>query len=481
MDSPLPPSHPLPTRVRVARAIGGAFVLLLVVEGLLRLLPPPPFVPPAPLRGRAVHFTDAPLVRADYATRTPPFAHRKPPGATRVVCCGSSSTYGLGLPPQGAWPWRMDILAAGPEVIDLARVGATSSDQVEVVRAALPLAPDCVVLMEGNNEFLPVMATAAAGRPLDARAERLVVAACRYSRIAGWLRLGLARAPAPPAAELPHLRHLSEVQVTDDEIALARDVYRENLREIARLCRGSGVPLVICTVPVNAGWPPALEADRHPLRTRPDFNAAARAVANESGARLCELDGFESALFLDACHLNDAGARVAAARVRTTLIEAGLVGAGGDRSDAPPRGWIDLAHFGDVPSFLAAHGRALPVALSLSVRGAYARHSSVSFALADALPPLDAARTRDLTTLALYGHILMTAHQYPRAANLYARAAAIDGQARVDLGWARCLAGDGTGACDAWAGGRVDSVTGRAIRTLDDAGPGARPAVEDPR
>lgn len=477
----------LPVRARIARALAAALALLLVVEGGLRLTPPPPFVPPAPLRGRAVQFAEEPLVRADYEMRTPPFPRRKASGATRVVCCGSSSTYGLGLPPQGAWPWRLDCLAAGPEVVNLARVGATSSDQVEIVRAALALEPDCVVVMEGNNEFLPIMAATAEGRPLDARAERLLVAVCRVSRIAGWLRAGLVRGPASPSANAPAAlardgqapdapapHDLASVQVTDDEIALARVVYQENLREIARLCQEAGVPLVICTVPVNTAWPPALETDRHPLRTRPDFNAVARAVAEESGARLCDVDGFASQLFLDACHLNDVGSRRAAAQVLATIHAAGLAsGSALDRSDGDLSGWIDLAQFGDVPSFLAARAQALPAPLVEAVRSAYARHSSVSFALADALPPLDIAHTRDLPTLALYGHLLMTAHRYPRAAVVYARAAAIDARASTDLGWARCFAGDEKGACAAWRRTAVDRVTDRAQHTLAGAG-GAR-------
>lgn len=489
-DPVAPP--PRLARARVLRALATAVVLLLLGEGLLRLLPPPPFVPPAPLRGHAVHFTEHPLVTADYQTRTPPFLRRKAPGATRILCCGSSSTYGLGLPPQGAWPWRLNALAADTEVVNLARVGATSSDQVEIVRAALALAPDGVVLMEGNNEFLPVMAATAEGRPLDARAERFVVAVCRVSRLAGWLRALLARGPAPPRAHpdgpatlasagegTAAPQGLASVQVTDDEIALARDVYKENLREIAHLCRDARVPLVMCTVPVNTTWPPTLETDRHPLRTRLDFNAVARGVAAESGVRLCELEGFEGRHFLDACHMNDAGARRAAAQVLTALTVAGLArGSDEGRSGAAHSCWIDLEHFGDVPSFLDAHQDALPAPLVEAARGAYARHSSVSFALADALPPIDAARTSDLTTLALYGHIFVTAHQYARATALYTRAATFDVRAAVDLGWARCFAGDAKGAREAWTRTVTDGVTERTRHTLESAPQAARQAGE---
>ena len=472
MTNRIVPGKPARHLPRIAaRALLVALTVLGLAEIVLYLLPPPPFLPPAPLRGRPVRFSGERLVTVDYEMRTPPLPRAKARGGCRVLCCGSSSTYGLGLPPQGAWPWRLDLRAGGAlEAVNLARVGATSSDQVEIVQAALALEPDAVVLMEGNNEFLPVMAATAVGQPIDARAERALLALCRASRVVSWLRVLLTRPASPVPLDAPAPSGLDSVQVTDDEIALVRDVYRENLRKVARLCRAAGVPLVICTVPVNLRLPPAIETDRHPLRTRPDFNAVARDVAAESGTHLCALDGFESTLFLDACHLNDSGSRRAAAGVWAALSAAGLGGRGGaSAADEAPSVWVDMAHFGDVPSFLRDHRAALPATLADEVGRAYARHSSVSFSLADALPPIDLSGTRDLTTLALYGHIFTTAHRYARAAEVYTRASAVGADTRRDLGWARFFAGDLEGARGAWAHASLDGVSLRARGVLEAA------------
>lgn len=375
------------------------------------------------------------------------------------------------------------MLGGRGEVVNLARVGACSADQVEIVRAALLLRPSVIVVMEGNNELLAIMAARASGTPLEARVERWVLEASTRSRLCGWVRALVASPASPPPVDAPAPLGLAQVEVTDDELALARETFRGNLHEMARLCSAAGVGLMLCTVPVNRVLPCPLERDRHPVRASDALNEVVKGVGREDGTLLCDLGGFDASLFLDACHFNDAGARHAAEEVASALRRSGHAPATDPgRADGPATGepriggkrsaWIDLGHFGDLLTYLDTQGRALPPELVTHLRAAYQRHTSVSFALADALEPIDPAHTDDLAVLALYGHILTTAHRYSLAGACYARARSIDPAASVDLGWARWFANDAAGALEAWQQGGLDDVTQQACRVLD---PMARP------
>jgi hypothetical protein len=92
--------------------------------------------------------------------RGPEIARNKPAGVRRVTCIGASTTYGLDLSPEQAYPAQLGQLLNAEhgrwEVINAGVPGWISTEiLINLQLRVLPLEPDVVVILEGRNEILP--------------------------------------------------------------------------------------------------------------------------------------------------------------------------------------------------------------------------------------------------------------------------------------------------------------------------------------
>ncbi len=183
--------------------------------------------------------------------RGPDVLPARRPGTLRVVCTGDSSTFGLGVPEDRAWPFVLKRLldaAVGDlvevEVIDSGVPGYTSTqNRVQVERDLLALQPDVVVWMPmGHNDNVRVE-----GRDDGEALEYRRSLAFRLSRLALPRALGLNADVATPAdadsrgpagADQEHMRP-----------RVPLPAFEQNLRAVAIACANAEVPLLLVVPP----------------------------------------------------------------------------------------------------------------------------------------------------------------------------------------------------------------------------------------
>jgi hypothetical protein len=88
--------------------------------------------------------------------RGPHFPRRKPPGELRIVMAGDSFTYGDGVHDWQTIPTYLERALRGHcsqvRVINAGLPGAAILDELEMIRRALPLEPDVIVLLFTEND-----------------------------------------------------------------------------------------------------------------------------------------------------------------------------------------------------------------------------------------------------------------------------------------------------------------------------------------
>ncbi|OGO13172.1 MAG: hypothetical protein A2Z66_13160 [Chloroflexi bacterium RBG_13_66_10] len=112
-------------------------------------------------------FAIFPGARKDYEVRTnalgfraPEFQARKAPGVFRILCLGDSSTFGMNVEAEDAYPQILNRLLKGShpgrfEVLNLGVPGYTSRQGLELIRQeALRFEPDLVIFAYGTNDRL---------------------------------------------------------------------------------------------------------------------------------------------------------------------------------------------------------------------------------------------------------------------------------------------------------------------------------------
>ena len=201
------------------------------------------------------------------------FLARKPANGFRFFTIGGSSAYGF--------PWGAD--AAFTHVLGAALAGTYRDRKIEAVNAAamsygsvrlrilareiLDYAPDALVMFEAHNEFVERRMRRELERGPQLRwiqavlfRSRLYSAMTRlYERIRPRARPGEKDAEPRSAGELLGVDVIRDTgsTVDDRDRQDALRALEENLRAIAEMARGKGVPLVLCTVPCNlSGWSP---------------------------------------------------------------------------------------------------------------------------------------------------------------------------------------------------------------------------------
>lgn len=178
----------------------------------------------------------------------------------RVVVLGESAAYGYPDPAFGLARMLEVLLENGSggrkvEVINAALSGVSTPVLREVLRDSLKLRPDVVLLYLGNNEFIGPFgagnpAVAALPSPLLVRAQ---VLASRL-RLTQWVR---SHAPSTLAAAEVSPMACQLMQPGAPAVLETHVRFEANLNAMLDDAKAAGVPVVLCTVPVNTrDWAP---------------------------------------------------------------------------------------------------------------------------------------------------------------------------------------------------------------------------------
>jgi len=279
-----------------------ALLALLLVEGALqgarvagllgdlRLSPLPAARPLRVVCGQGSHLRLCPDREGKYDRVRPVTFTPTPAGRRRVITIGESFVHGLSLPMASAWPSRLGHhMGDGVEVLNFGRCGSHAGILQPVLRAALKLKPDLVVLSVGNNEHsmttfftgwagrrpvltyrllqalspfqLPGLLDRILGRPLQVVEEwdvsqkrfedptdQRIYAARRRPPDLSWFTGGLA-SPEVTAA-------------LDREKRLKELVYEGHLRAMIRATKEAGARVLLTTLPSHLLWAPVLSGCR---------------------------------------------------------------------------------------------------------------------------------------------------------------------------------------------------------------------------
>jgi lysophospholipase L1-like esterase len=246
------------------------------------------------------------------------FAREKDPKTLRIFALGGSSTFGLGVGADAAFPevLERELAAALPErrieVINLGCPGWSSERVRRLIPRLLELQPDLLAVYVGHNEML-------AGHGVEQAqltwAEHLLVALLDRSPLIAWAnhavrgwregeRYRVVREEAQRQSEgqsrvydpLATTEELAEVP-TDADRQHAVERYGRNLGEIADLAQAAQVPLVFVMPLANRLMPPSLSVhpDGFKEQARAEFQRALAAaqqnlLAERRTEALAELD-----------------------------------------------------------------------------------------------------------------------------------------------------------------------------------------------
>jgi len=252
-----------------------------------------------------------------------PLSH-KVPGRARVVAVGGSSTYGIFVSDEDAWPARLARKAPDLEVLNFGVPGyATVEHVIQSTFQFADLAPDVAVYYVGWNDLPNVHVKDLDAMYAEFHGRRQPLALAIDEPAPGWFastyygRKAWARASA---------RRVGEHRVPDPDAFTARpdpralDLFRRNLTMIAAICRARHVRAIFVPQVLNCarltaqtgyGWVPYVR-DRDLCTVNAQFTEALIAVANREQVPVVTSvtapHAFGASDFLDEGHFTGAGA-----------------------------------------------------------------------------------------------------------------------------------------------------------------------------
>lgn len=185
----------------------------------------------------------------------------KPSGTFRIVVVGGSAAAGV---PDAAFgfPRILEVMLRHGfperrfEVINTASVAVNSHVTLPIVREAMDYAPDLFLVYLGNNEVVGPYGAGSIfrGRAPGLAAIRLEIAS-RRMRLGQWLaevwnKTSGREEPAGPWRGMEMFMH-NRVTLDSPELARMYRHYERNLADLCRIAGRRGVPVLLCTVPVN--------------------------------------------------------------------------------------------------------------------------------------------------------------------------------------------------------------------------------------
>jgi tetratricopeptide (TPR) repeat protein len=210
----------------------------------------------------------------------------KPAGTYRVFVLGESAALGYPAPPT-SFPRVLEVLLRAQypdthfEVVNTAMTAINSHVVLQVARQCVRREADLLVVHLGNNEVVGPFGAAGVFGPY-APSSGLVRAHLAVKRArAGQLLDGLVHEPGkghrgPRRWEGMLAFRNSHVAPDDGRLPQIYANFRDNLRDICAAADAAGVPVIVCTVPVN-------------LRDCPPFGSAHAAGLGAKPAELWEL------------------------------------------------------------------------------------------------------------------------------------------------------------------------------------------------
>lgn len=340
------------------------------------------------------------------------FALRKPAGCYRIFFVGESSVYQLQpfFPDYAAH--LQTLLPAQWKTVEILNAGGCgygSHRLVAVVAEILKYQPDCVAIYLGHNEFVETMQfrvlplkTLGVQQKLRHSALFRVIQSAQVSRWEREMKQSVARTRQQGLSQEPPRDLIRTMSFTPKEVAERMDAFRGNLETMLALCRQTGVPVILGSVPSNL-LNPWLPSDAEPqyrpvwqlvadgkfkeaaelgsrlleqfpgrLQASAAENRILRSLAQQPGVWLADVekaiveaepDGLPGeALFGDWCHLNRIGAAVFLEVYKRSLMQLWASGrASNPEFSVPPhvalgiKPPLALAHFG-IARTLQAHG-----------------------------------------------------------------------------------------------------------------------------
>ena len=269
--------------------------------------------------------------------RGPEFPLEKPPGETRVVCVGGSTTFGTSVEEPDSWPRRLEGLLRSQlrdrpiSVINAGVPGFTTAETlVNVALRVMDVSPDVLVILENVNDLAPRLWPHFASdyshyrKPMTSPSQGFVDRALeKVSSFYALVRYKLTDYQWSHSVEyhttVDFLDNRNRSEVDLDERTLRP--FRDHLVMLCRLARGYEIRPVLCTM---ARRQDPGEASPSFVRAFDQQNEAIREIAASEKVALVDLDRELSGrdeLFVDMVHTNVKGSAAVAKLVASGLSE----------------------------------------------------------------------------------------------------------------------------------------------------------------
>jgi len=297
---------------------------------------PHPYLVMAPIPGKSIEHEGIKISHNSLGFRGPEITRELPPGVTRIVALGGSSTYCVKLSDQDTWPVILEQkLGPGFQVVNLGVPGYSTAEHV--IQAAFwlsDLKPAIAICYCGWNDVQNVHIRNLAADysdyhghvpadTLDVIPINRIKTPFALARVAHGVYYRISR--RKPFAPVPDDKAFT---AAPDPRALS--LYERNLRSLAAVCRSQNIKLIFVPQLVNHsfltnetsyGWVPFVR-DKDLPGTIATFNEAMRGVARDTGvpfAGSVRPAAFESADFLDEGHFSRPGSEKFAGLVSEEL------------------------------------------------------------------------------------------------------------------------------------------------------------------
>ncbi|MCA9085920.1 MAG: SGNH/GDSL hydrolase family protein, partial [Planctomycetaceae bacterium] len=192
----------------------------------------------------------------------------KPSGVYRIVVFGGSTVIGFPYAPELSFPRHIEIQLKAQfperqfEVLNAGMTAINSFAVCDLVRQALFVEPDLVIVHTGHNEFYGPGGSASTSFNLSADLIRWTFRLRRW-RLVQWLTGNISSLPPPEDDLLDLLPGNLDIPLDGDVYQRARTNYEANLRQIVELCDSANIPLLFTSVccnlrdqsPLASGWP----------------------------------------------------------------------------------------------------------------------------------------------------------------------------------------------------------------------------------
>jgi lysophospholipase L1-like esterase len=311
----------------------------------------------SPLRGHFASHADLPYAlnpafpgHNALGFRGAPLERKKPAGVRRVACLGASTTYGIFVEADEAFPAQLGALLAQTkgrwEVVNAGVPGWLSTEAlVDLQLHVLPLEPDVVVILQGRNELFPQAYNGFRADYTHFRRPGFNYAVSNYvhKEVFRWSRLAMLACTL--RGERFGWSETEEHPLYGGVVKENRPTTEEterNLRDPARLetlrsctesmialCSARGIRVVVCTMAFRPDKLAGIqELDPSPrmsalLSEQIDRNnALARETSERLGATLVDTSvlSADADIFLDDCHMTAEGHRRCARMIYDALV-----------------------------------------------------------------------------------------------------------------------------------------------------------------